>query len=89
MEQHAVLNPQNGEYTRFDTADEALTGAMQFALDLYMCHTHQQPITMVTKNEDETETWRTLEGVDITKEILQLLSLKELTSAQIFPVSRV
>ena len=71
MEQYAVFNPINGEYTKFDNTENALDGVMKTALDFYMKHTHNQPISKVIVNEDGSETWMTFEGVDITTEILK------------------
>jgi len=58
----AVLNPNDGSYTRVATKEEATTVAAQLATDFYFTHSQQSPLTIVITDDNGTESWTAPDG---------------------------
>lgn len=78
---YKVLDPTIGQYTDCKTKDELLVQLSKLAYKFYMSHTHNNPYTMVTINEDGSETWRNAQG----EEILSPAQIEEMIQNQIDP----
>jgi hypothetical protein len=66
MKVYKVLNPQTGEYTDAETLLACLNLVSKTAYDFYMTHTHGNPFTVVTVDEDTgAEIWTGVNGETI------------------------
>jgi hypothetical protein len=54
---YKVLNPNIGQYVDAETIELANTKAQEIAWQFYLLQTHNSPISKVTINDDESETW--------------------------------
>lgn len=59
---YAVLNPLDGTYIRTNTVEERDALIAQFAVDLFMSHTHGEPSCVVEVSVEGNEVWRTPAG---------------------------
>ena len=83
MKKYAVLNPMTGTYEYADTENDAESLPANIALDLYINnHCHGNPFSIVTVNDDNSETWQSYTG-DI------ILSPKQLEDALKSNTSRI
>lgn len=57
-----VFNPNTGEYTNCATREECLQKLGRVAYDFFLSHTHGNPYSVVTINDDGSETWETAKG---------------------------
>lgn len=57
-----VLNPNTGEYTNCNTREECIQKLARNAYEFYLAHTHDNPYSIVTINDDGSETWETAKG---------------------------
>jgi hypothetical protein len=63
MKKYAILNPLNATYEYYDSLDTAKETLAKFAIDLYIHHhCHGNPISVVTINNDNSETWQSFTG---------------------------
>ena len=61
----AVLNPIDGSYTQVTTEQERDVLLAQNAWNFFLSHTHNRPFSIVTINEDGSETWSSPTGEPI------------------------
>jgi hypothetical protein len=54
---YAILNPMTGAYSFAETEKAALTKISDLALDFYLSHTHNTPMSIITVNENGDSTW--------------------------------
>lgn len=54
---YAIFNPSNGEYVFVNTEDEIEDKKREIAMEFYLLHTHNSPVSKITVNEDDSETW--------------------------------
>lgn len=54
---YAILNPSLGQYEYEPTLEAAFEKMRQLAIQFYMGHVHNSPISKVTINDDGSETW--------------------------------
>lgn len=66
MKKYAVKNPYASDYKFFDTREEAVTIACEYAYQLINVHTHGFPYTMVIFNDDGSQTWYNPSGDELT-----------------------
>ena len=64
MQKFAVLSPMTGDYTQFDTLELAVSQASQLAVEMFMQHVHNAPISVVNVAEDGSETWSSSYGME-------------------------
>lgn len=68
---YAVFNPITGETNIVTTKEEAMqlfwTRMLQFTLP----HFHNTPYTIITENEDGSETWQNINGQEVDKPLTQ------------------
>jgi hypothetical protein len=57
-----VINPNTGEYTNCPTREECIQKLARNAYEFYLTHTHGNPYSVVTINDDGSETWETAKG---------------------------
>lgn len=58
MKKYAYLNPNNGQYTTFDTQEEVVAAAAAAALEFFIVHTHGKPFAEIEIDEATgAETW--------------------------------
>ena len=55
--EYAVLNPADGAYVRVGSPEEVSQKVAEIALEFYKTHTHNAFCTIVTINDDGSETW--------------------------------
>lgn len=65
MKIYKVLNPITGEYADTNNKEECLAALAETAWNFYLSHTHGQPYTVVTVNEDSSEVWQAPTGETI------------------------
>lgn len=65
MKQYAIFNPKEGLYTMANTVEETLDIVAEIAFNFYLEHSHNNPISVVTKNDDGNEEWRNLAGNEV------------------------
>ena len=58
---YAVFNPSKGEYTYTNSELETLDILANNALEFYLLHSHNLPISVVIENEDGSSTWEPFE----------------------------
>lgn len=58
----AVINPLTGIYTYTETVQERNQLIANLAWAFFLSHTHNEPFSCVTINEDGSEAWRTPTG---------------------------
>lgn len=56
---YAILNPVKGEYVFVNTEDEIEDKKREIAMEFYLLHTHNSPVTKVIINQDNSEVWET------------------------------
>ena len=54
---YAILNPMTGTYSYAESEKAALSQMQNLALDFYLSHTHNAPISVITVNTTGDETW--------------------------------
>ena len=54
---YKILNPNTGEYTTVESTADIKALVEQYAMEFYLAHTHNSPVSQVTINEDGSETW--------------------------------
>jgi hypothetical protein len=62
MKKYAVVNPLTGTYTYTNTIEERDSLLAAIAWEYYTTQTYNQPYSIVTINEDGSETWTTPDG---------------------------
>jgi len=62
MKQYAVLNPNDGSYTRVDTIEDAIVKSAENACAFFMTHTHGAPFSVVEIDDSGAETWYSASG---------------------------
>ena len=75
---YRVLNPDSGTYINCDTKEKAVKLVAEAAFSFYLKHTHGAPYSMVTFNDDGTETWRSARGEETINPEEQKALLAEL-----------
>jgi len=58
----ATLDPLSGGYSLFSSEDEAIAHAAKKAFDLYISHTHGNPVSKVSIDANGAETWCSITG---------------------------
>lgn len=54
---YAILDPQNGGYVYVETEAEIESKKAEMAMNLYLSHTHNAPVSTVETNDEGQETW--------------------------------
>ena len=54
---YAILDPQNGGYVYVETEAEIEAKKAEMAMNFYLSHTHNAPVSVVEINEEGQETW--------------------------------
>lgn len=54
---YGILNPTTSQYEYVDTENEIIDKISDVAMQFYLQHTHYSPVSKVTVNEDNSETW--------------------------------
>jgi hypothetical protein len=77
---YKVLEPLTGAYLTYPTCEECIRGLTEVAYRFYLSHVHGTPYSIVTENDDGTETWYAVGG---EKQPLGLneVQVQELTTA--------
>jgi hypothetical protein len=61
---YKIFNPVTGEYSTVDTKEACIEKVGELACNFYLSHTHNNPYSIVTINEDGSETWRAANGTE-------------------------
>jgi len=59
---YAILDPQNGGYVYVETEAEIEAKKDEIAMNFYLSHTHNAPISVVETNDEGQETWTAYAG---------------------------
>jgi hypothetical protein len=63
MIKYAILNPLNATYEYYDSLEVAKETLANLAINLYIHHhCHGNPLSIVTVNDDGSETWQSFAG---------------------------
>lgn len=54
---YAILDPQNGGYVYVETEAEIEAKKAEMAMNFYLSHTHNAPVSTVETNDEGQETW--------------------------------
>ena len=54
---YAILDPQNGGYVYVETEAEIEAKKAEIAMNFYLSHTHNAPVSVVETNDEGQETW--------------------------------
>lgn len=57
---YGILNPTTGQYEYVNTLEETFNKINGLAFQFYMHHTHDAPISKITVNADNSETWEVI-----------------------------
>lgn len=58
MKKYAYLNPNDGQYTTFDTKEAVIAAAVHAAFEFFITHTHGKPFAEIEVDEATgAETW--------------------------------
>jgi hypothetical protein len=82
MIKYAVLNPTNGEYTFFDTQEEAVNEFYKRMVDFSFPYFHNVKYSVVNTLENGDQEWATPAGAAIENPIEQKQKLEELMNSQ-------
>ena len=63
-----ILNPLTGQYTSATTVDASIQILAETAWNFYLSQTHGNPISLITVNDNGTETWKTFDGVEFVRD---------------------
>ncbi len=85
---YKILNPINGEYVTVNTFEECENYVVDLAFNLLNHTLHNSPYSVVTINEDGSQTWRNPRGEEIVnlEELNTKLKLK--TGAQLTSIPK-
>lgn len=88
---YKILNPINGEYVTVNTFEECENYLVDLAFNLLNHTLHNSPYSVVTINEDGSQTWRNPQGEEILnfdklRAEAKLRVGKPLTSIPVTPV---
>lgn len=75
MKKYKLFNPNTGVYTDYENLDKLKKDLPKVILDFYLNHCHNVPYSVVTVNEDNSESWRAPnedETIDFSKVVKQL-----------------
>jgi hypothetical protein len=61
---YKIFNPSTGEYSTVNSIEECIEKVGELAYNLYLEHVHNNPYSIVTVNEDGSETWRSADGTE-------------------------
>ena len=54
---YAILDPQNGGYVYVNTEAEIEAKKAEMAMNFYLSHTHNAPVSVVETDEEGQEIW--------------------------------
>ena len=78
MKKYAVLNPANGQYTFFDTQEEAVDDFFKTMVNFSFPYFHNVQYSVVNILENGDQEWTTPTGTAIENPIEQKQKLEEL-----------
>jgi len=62
-----ILNPLTGQYTSATAVDASIQILAETAWNFYMTQTHNSPISLITVNDNGTETWKAFDGTEFVQ----------------------
>jgi len=80
---YRISNPAQGLYIETDSIESAKEAMIKQALEFYLQHTHQNPISVVEIDDVGAETWRNLSSDEMRRLPYEeyLISLRNLLNA--------
>ena len=63
-----IFNPMTGQYTSATTVDASVQLLAHTAWNFYLSQTHGNPISLITVNNNGTETWKAFDGVEFVRD---------------------
>lgn len=88
---YKVLDPRVGMYTETATVEEATDVVAEFALGMFLAHTHGNPFSICSRDENGIETWYSVSNEPIPNDemIREAIKAKVANSLTTIPVTPV
>jgi hypothetical protein len=62
-----ILNPITGQYTSATAVDASIQILAETAWNFYLSQTHGNPISLITVNDNGTQTWKAFDGAEFIR----------------------